>query len=190
MREIYYILMVSLDGFIEGPNGELGWSEPSEELHQHFNDLYATGEIDTSLYGRRLYELMAGYWPTINESSQVPDVELEFARLWKKHPKIVFSTTLDKVNWNAELKRSVDPEEIRALKKEPGTNMDVGGANLAASFMRYGLIDEFRLYVHPVILGGGTPMFPRDVKLKFKCVETRTFDGDVVMLRYRLAETV
>jgi dihydrofolate reductase len=187
MRRIVYALMVSLDGYVEGPDGGLGWSAPSEELHRHFNDMYLSGEIDTSLYGRRLYENMAAYWPTADENPSAPDVEVEFARAWKVLPKVVFSTTLASVGWNASLEREVVRERILELKARPGGDMDVGGADLAATFMRLGLIDDYRLYVHPVVLGGGKPMFPADVALDLELVGSRTFEGGVVMLHYRPA---
>jgi dihydrofolate reductase len=184
MRRIVYALMVSLDGFVEGPGGDLGWSTPGEELHKYFNDLYLSGTIDTSLYGRRMYEIMASYWPTVKDDSPAPDVEKEFARLWMKLPKIVYSNTLDRVDHNAKLVRKLVPEDIRSLKEQPGGDIDIGGAELAASFMREGFIDEFQLYVHPVTLGGGKPMFPPEVQLKLRFVESRRFSCGVVMLRY------
>jgi dihydrofolate reductase len=188
MRKIIYALLVSLDGFMEGPNGELAWSEPGPELHKHFNDLYLTGEIDTSLYGRRLYEIMASYWPTVNEDSDVPDVEKEFARTWKKIPKTVYSTTLDEVHWNARLAREVDPDEIRRLKQQPGNKIEVGGAGLASVFMKHGLVDEFWLYIHPVILGAGKPVFPAGLGIKLTLMDTLTFPCKVVRLRYERAD--
>lgn len=186
MRKIIYAQMVSLDGFVAGPNGKLGWSAPGEELHQHFNDQYLTGQIDTSLYGRRMYENMAD-WPQVEANEAASDVEVEFARVWKQLPKVVFSTTLEDVKWNARLMRAVHPEEIEALKAQPGGDIDVGGADLAATFIRLGLVDEYRLYVHPVVLGGGTPMFPPGEKLNLRLEETRTFRCGVVLLRYRPA---
>lgn len=187
MRKVVYAQMVSLDGFVEGPDGELDWSAPGEELHQHFNDQYLTGAIDTSLYGRRMYENMAAYWPTVEPNGSAPDVEIEFARAWKRLPKIVFSTTLETVGWNATLAREVIPEEIEVLKTQPGGDIDLGGAGLAATFIRRGLVDEYRLYVHPVVLGGGTPMFPPGERLDLRLVETRTFRCGVVLLRYLAA---
>jgi dihydrofolate reductase len=184
MRKIIYAHMVSLDGYIEGPNGDLGWSAPGEELHKHFNDLYIDGVIDTSLYGRRLYEIMASYWPTVDEHSTAPDVEKEFARVWMKLPKIVYSKTLKRVNHNSTLAKEIVPEDIKNLKEQAGGDMDVGGAELASAFMKYGLIDEYRLYMHPVILGGGKPYFPPDIKMNLRLVDTREFSCGVVMLQY------
>ncbi len=178
--------MVSLDGYIEGSDGKLSWSEPSKELHKHFNDLYLTGEIDTSLYGRRLYEIMAGYWPSITDESNVPEVEKEFARAWKQPPKIVYSKTLKEAEWSSKLVREINPEEIKKLKEQPGGLIEVGGANLASSFLKQGLIDQVWLYVHPVLLGGGKPYFPAGLNLKLTFMDTLTFPCKVVRLRYKI----
>jgi dihydrofolate reductase len=186
MRKLIYAMMTSLDGYIEGPNGDLGWSAPGEELHKHFNDLYLTGEIDTSLYGRRLYEIMAGYWPAITDESNVPDVEKEYARIWKQVPKIVYSKTLIEAEWSSKLEREIDPDEIRQLKEQPGGLIEVGGANLASSFLRHGLIDQVWLYIHPVVLGGGKPMFPGGLNLKLTFMDIQTFPCKVVRLRYTI----
>jgi dihydrofolate reductase len=186
MRKIVYALMVSLDGCIEGPDGGLNWSVPSEELHKHFNDLYLTGEIDTSLYGRGLYEIMAGYWPSITDESDVPEVEKEYARIWKKVTKIVYSKTLNEAEWSSKLEREIDPDEIRKLKEQPGGLIEVGGANLAASFLKLGLVDQLWLYVHPAVLGGGKSYFPAGLNLKLTLMDTQTFSSEVVRMRYTI----
>ncbi|HYT78532.1 MAG TPA: dihydrofolate reductase family protein [Actinomycetota bacterium] len=184
MRKVIYSMNVSLDGFIEGPNRELDWSTPDEELHRFWND--QAREMGTFLYGRRLYELMAEYWPTADANPSAPEHVVEFARIWRDMPKIVFSTTLEKVDWNSRLVRDNIAEEVTKLKAQPGTDMDVGGPTLASSFMRLGLIDEYRLVVHPVVLGGGTPFFPAlDNTINLRLVETRTFGSGVVYLRYQ-----
>ena len=187
MRKVIYAMSVSLDGFIEAANGDLGWSYPDDELHRHFNDREA--EIDIHFYGRRLYEKMAAFWPTANENPLTPDVEREYARIWKNMKKVVFSKTLKKVDWNSQLVSGDIAEEVNRLKAQPGKDMSVGGAELASSFLQLGLIDEFRLYVHPVILGGGKPMFRLlPGKIKLSLVETRAFRSGVVLLRYQCAE--
>jgi dihydrofolate reductase len=186
MRKVTYGMSVSLDGYIEAPEGDLSWSFPDEELHQHFNDREAM--IDTYLYGRRLYENMAAFWPTADENPSAPQVEIEYARIWKSKPKIVFSKTLDHVGWNSRLVRGNIAEEVNQLKAQPDKDMSVGGAGLASSFMQLDLIDEYWLYVHPVILGGGKPMFgPLDEEIDLQLVETRTFGSGVMLLRYRRA---
>jgi dihydrofolate reductase len=187
MRKIIYAMSVSLDGFIEAANGDLRWSDPDEELHQHFND--REREIDIHLYGRRLYENMADFWPTAGENPSAPRVEMEYARIWKNMKKIVFSKTLKKVGWNSELVSGDIAEEVNRLKAQPGQDMTVGGAGLASAFMQLGLIDEYWLYVHPVVLGGGKPMFPRlREKINIRLIETRAFKSGVVLLRYQRAD--
>lgn len=184
MRKVIYSMGVSLDGYIEGPNRELDWSAPDEELHRFWND--QAREIGTSLYGRRMYELMADYWPTAHAKPSAPAYEVEFAQIWRDMPKIVFSTTLEKVDWNSRLVRANIAEEVTKLKAQPGKDMDVGGATLASTFMRLGLIDEYRPVVHPVVLGGGRPFFPAlENPMSLRLVETRTFGSGVVYLRYQ-----
>jgi dihydrofolate reductase len=183
MRKLIYSMGVSLDGFIAGPDGEIDWSEPDEELHRFHNQ--QTRELGGHLLGRRLYEVMT-YWETADEDMSTPEYEREFARIWKDTPKIVFSTTLEKVEGNARLVRHNAAQEVAELKDQPGEDLAVGGAGLASTFMKAGLIDEYRLFVYPVVLGGGTPYFPAlDERINLELVETRTFGSRVVYVRYR-----
>jgi dihydrofolate reductase len=184
VRKIIYLMMVSLDGFVEGPHGEIDWHVVDEELHTFVNEQQSA--IDTYLYGRRMYQLMAGDWPRVETDPSVPQYMLDFARIWKAMPKVVFSRTLERVEWNSRLVRGDNiAEEVARLKAQPGRDMTVGGADLASTFIRLGLIDEYRLFVQPVVVGGGTPFFPAlDHALKLRLVETRTFESGVVYLRY------
>jgi len=176
---------VSLDGFIAGPGGDIGWSAPDEELHR-FHNLHAS-ETGVHLYGRRLYEEMI-YWETAAEQPSLPDHALEFARIWKATPKVVFSRTLDKVEGNATLVKDNAAAVVAKLKEEPGKDLAVGGAGLAASLMPHGLIDEYRLFVSPVVLGAGTAYFPTlDQRIELELVEARRFGSRVVYLRYQRA---
>jgi dihydrofolate reductase len=187
MRKLIYSMMVSLDGFIEGPNRKLDWHIVDEELHTYINDQQSA--IGAYLYGRRIYEGMVDFWPTADANPLAPEYVLEFARIWKKMPKIVFSKTLEGVEGNATLVREVSAEAVRALKLQPGRDLAVGGAGLASTFMRLGLIDEYGLFVHPVILGRGTPLFPALVNtINLRLIETRTFGSGVVYLRYQRAD--
>ena len=186
MRKVIYSMMVSLDGFIEGPNRELDWAIPDEELHKFVNDQQS--EIDTCLYGRRLYEVMT-YWETADKNPSAPEYELEFARIWKNMLKIVFSKTLEQVQGNARLVRNNIAAEITKLKQQPGKDLELGGATIASTFIQLGLIDEYRLFIHPVVLGRGTPFFPAlGDKVNLRLVETRTFGSGVVYLRYQRAD--
>ena len=127
---------------------------------------------------------MAAYWPTADQNPSASDFEIEYAQIWKPKKKIVSPRTLTEVGWNAELCKGDLAPEINRLKAQPDNDMLVGGANLAATFMRLGLVDEYRLYINPVVLGGGKPMFPplRE-KINLNLIETRLF-GAVVLLRY------
>lgn len=182
MRSLIYSMTVSLDGFIAGPDGAIDWSVPDEELFR-----FHTQRVrDTSLQlcGRRLYEAML-YWETAQETS-LPDDQVEFARLWKALPKVVFSTTLERVTGYARLVRDGVGEEIARLKAAPGKDIAVGGAGLAGECMRLGLLDEWRLFVSPVLLGGGTPYAPPlEQAINLELIETRTFGARAVYLRYR-----
>jgi dihydrofolate reductase len=183
MRKVIYSMSVSLDGFIAGPNGEIDWGAPDEELHRFHNQ--RTREIGAHLCGRRLYEVMT-YWETAEENPSAPQHVLEFARIWKQLPKIVFSKTLDTVEGNYRLVRGGVDEEVAKLKEEPGKDLAVGGAGLASSLIELGLVDEYRLFVIPVVLGAGTPYFPPlEQRIELELVETRTFGSRVVYVRYR-----
>ncbi len=183
MRMLIYSMGVSLDGFIAGPGGEIDWSAPDEELHRFHNQ--QARELGAHLCGRRLYEVMT-YWETADENPSAPEYELEFARIWKSLPKIVFSKTLEKVEGNARLVREGVVEEVAKLKEQAGKDLAVGGAGLASALIELGLIDEYRLFVSPVVLGGGTPYFPAlDDRINLELVETRPFGSRVVYVRYR-----
>ena len=183
MSKLIYSMSVSLDGYMEDSDRSLDWVIIDEEIHRFFND--QARETGTFLYGRRIYELMTAYWPTADASPSAPDYEVEYARIWKEKPKVVFSKTLERVEWNSRLVRDNIAEEIKQLKDQPENDMQVGGPSLASTVMRLGLIDEYHLFVHPVVLGGGTPFFPTlDTAMSFWLLETRTFGSGVVYLRY------
>jgi dihydrofolate reductase len=144
-------------------------------------------ETGAHLLGRRLYEEMT-YWDTAEENPALSEPALEFAPLWKALPKIVFSKTLEGVEGNARLVREGAAEELAKLKAQPGKDLAVGGAGLASTLIELGLVDEYRLFVNPVILGGGTPFFPAlERRISLELVETRTFGSRVVYVRYQRA---
>jgi dihydrofolate reductase len=187
MSKLIYSMGVSLDGYIADPDGEIDWSGPDEELHRFHNE--QAREIGAYLYGRRLYETMT-YWETAEqEHPSSPEYELEFARTWRQTPKIVFSRTLETVEGNARLVKDNAAEEVAKLKEQPGKDLAVGGAGLASTFAKLNLIDEYGLFVYPVVLGGGTPYFPPlDERLALELVQTHTFGSQVVLLRYQRAD--
>jgi len=183
MRKIVFMMSVSLDGFFEGPDRELDWQLVDVELHEHLNEWLATS--GAFLDGRVTYELMAGYWPTADQDPGASAPVIEFARIWRDTPKIVFSRTLDRARWNTTIARELVPEEMQQLKAQPGGDLVVGGADLAAAFRAHDLIDEYRIYVHPVLLGRGSPLFqPADAMVRLHLAETRAFGNGVALLRY------
>jgi dihydrofolate reductase len=179
---LIYSMTMSLDGFIADPDGAIDWSAPDEELHRFHND--QVRELSAHLCGRRLYEEMK-YWDTAEEDPAATEYTLEFARIWKQLPKVVFSTTLDRVEGNARLATAGVAEEVAKLNEDPGGDLAVGGARLAASLIELGLVDEYRIFVSPVVLGGGTPFFPPlDQRIDLELLEMRTFASRVVYSRY------
>jgi len=182
--KVTFGMMLSLDGYIAGPEGGAGLPVPDEKLHRHFNELQRRATV--SLYGRRLYEVMR-YWETADQNAESPEVELEFARLWQATPKVVVSTTLTSVGPNARLVKGDLAGLVQELRKEPNAEIQVGGAALAASLARLGLVDEFQLYFYPLVLGGGTPFFQAGLALELEPIGSETLSQGVVMLRYRPA---
>lgn len=181
MGRLIYSMGVSLDGFIAGPDGEIDWTAPDEELHRFHNR--QAQELGAHLCGRRLYEVMV-YWETADRNPSAAEYELEFARIWQALPKVVFSTTLKEVEGNARLASDIS-EEVSRLKEDSDKDLAIGGAGLAAAAMKLGLIDEFRLFVSPVVLGSGTPYFPSlEERIRLELIETRTFGSRVAYARY------
>jgi dihydrofolate reductase len=183
MRKVIYGMNVSLDGYVAAPGDDLGWSVPSDELFQWWSD--RVGETELALYGRKLWETMSSHWPTAEQQPDVTPAEIQFARRWLDMPKVVFSSTISSVDWNARLFTGDAVAEITRLKAEDGGPMDIGGATLAATAMRAGLIDEYVLATAPVLIGGGTPFFAAlDNWVNLKLLETRTFPDGVILTRY------
>ncbi|WP_427131192.1 dihydrofolate reductase family protein [Pseudarthrobacter sp. S9] len=183
MRKIILAMQVSLDGFFEGPDRDISWHMVDDELHRHFNE--QLGAMGAFLDGRVTYELMAGFWPTADADPSSSGPMAEFARIWRDMPKIVYSKTLAASGWNTTVVRDVVAAEVMELKSRPGGDLALGGAGLADAFRRLGLIDEFWLYVHPVLIGRGRPLFkPSDARTRLRLAETRAFGNGVVLLRY------
>ncbi len=185
MGRLVYALSVSLDGFIETPSRSLEWANIDDELHSFFNE--QSRHIRTSLYGRRMYELMTAYWPTAEDDPAATPPMVEFARIWRDIPRVVFSRSLLEVDAGSRLVHGDVVAEVTRLKAS-GLDMDVGGATLAGTLIRAGLVDEFRLFVHPILLGAGTRFFPPlDDHVELRLEETRMFGSGVIYLRYVLA---
>jgi len=173
--------MVSLDGFFEGPNADLSWHKVDEELNEYSISLL--NSLDAMLFGRTIYELMAGYWPN---HIAVTRGDAVVAERMNNLQKIVFSRTLKKVEWNnSVLINEVVPDEILKLKQQPGKDMSVGGSDLALTFIKHNLIDEYRILVCPVVLGKGKRLLEGlDTKLELQLVKTHTLSSGVTILYY------
>jgi dihydrofolate reductase len=188
MRKVYMFMSLSLDGYFEGPNHDISWHRIDDEVNKFA--IRQLRETDLFLWGRRIYQLMEGYWPRAAEDPSTSKDNREIARLINNTPKMVFSRTLDAVretkNWrNVKLSREVKPAEIRRLKTQPGKRISVGGADLARSLVKEGLIDEFRFMVMPVAVGKGTPIFDGiEKRLNLKLVKTREFNSGNVLVCY------
>ncbi|MDN3243869.1 dihydrofolate reductase family protein [Streptomyces mutabilis] len=186
MRSVTCSMSASLDGYIVGPDGRFDWTEPDEEVFAFWTD--EIQQVGVHLLGRRLYETML-YWETADQDPSLDAPMREWAAIWKALPKVVFSTTLTAVRGsNTRLASGSPAEEIERLRTEPGEGeIAVGGATLAAEVAAAGLIDEYRVMVYPVLVGGGTPLFPRhERRVDLELAGTRTFDSKVVHLHYRV----
>jgi dihydrofolate reductase len=186
MRRVTYSMGISLDGYIVGPDGKFDWAPPDPDVFRFW--IEEIRGVGVHLMGRRLYETML-YWETAEQESSLDEAEQEWAALWKPLPKVVFSSTLSTVQGNARLASGGLAEEIERLRAEPGEGeIAIGGATLAAEAAALDLIDEYRAVVHPVLVGGGIPYFPRrERRVDLELVETRTFRSKVVYLRYAVA---
>jgi dihydrofolate reductase len=183
LRKIIWMMSVSVDGYMEGPNREIDWHLVDAELFRHLNGwLAGAGGF---LEGRVTYELMAQFWPTADQDPAATPTVIEFAQIWRSMPKVVYSHTLERADWNATVVHDVVPAEVLALRALPGGDLVLGGADPGAAFARHDLIDEYRLYVHPVVIGRGRPMLrPSDAKVSLRLIDTQAFGNGVVMLRY------
>ena len=186
MGKLIYLMNVSLDGFVARPDGSVDWTVVDDELHSWFNEHMR--DVSASLYGRRLYEVMAAYWPTGDTDPDGTDVTREFARQWQATPRIVFSTTLESVDHNSRLVRGDPAGELANVRREFDGDIEVGGPTLAASFIRQGLVDEFGLVIHPVVLGAGKPFLPElESPIPLRKTASRTFQSGAVYVGYERA---
>ncbi|HET6711531.1 dihydrofolate reductase family protein [Amycolatopsis sp.] len=183
MRKLVYGMNLSLDGYIAAPGDDIGWSVRSDELFQWWLDREQA--IGLFLYGRKLWETMSAYWPTGDRQPDATPAQVEFARNWRDTPKVVFSSTVGEAGWNTRVVTGDAVEEITRLKAGAGEPMRVGGAALGGAAMRAGLVDEYEIVTHPVLVGGGTPFFAAVAgQVDLDLVDTRMFPGGVLATRY------
>jgi len=186
MAHLIYSAISSLDGYIEDADGNFDWAMPDEEMHKFANDLERGA--GTHLYGRRMYETLMVWETDPNLAAESPLMR-DFAEIWQAANKIVYSRTLEAVSTRkTQIERNFDPEAIRQLKEASEHEILIGGADLAAHAFRAGLIDEYHLFLTPIIVGGGKPSLPDNVRLELELLEERRFGNGMVFLRYRVRQ--
>jgi dihydrofolate reductase len=183
MAKLIYSAITSLDGYIADEDGNFDWAAPDEEVHAFVNDLERP--VGTYLYGRRMYEVMAPWEtdPTLADQSRVMR---DFAQLWQAADKIVYSKTLQTPSSaRTRIEPDFDPEAVRQMKTQAERDLTVGGPDLAAQAIKAGLVDEWHLFLTPIVVGGGTPSLPDKVRVKLELLDERRFGSGVVFPRYR-----
>jgi dihydrofolate reductase len=183
MASLIYSTIASLDGYIADEEGKFDWAEPDEEVHTFINDLERP--VGTYLLGRRMHEVL-GYWDDPPALDEQPSVVQEFAAIWQAADKIVYSRTLEAARTaRTRIERDFDPESIRQLKAQSDRDLAVGGPDLAAQAIRAGLVDDYQMFVVPVIVGAGKPSLPRDRRIELELLDERRFRSGTVFLHYR-----
>ena len=183
MARLIYTTIASLDGYIADDEGKFDWAEPDEEIHTFINDLERP--VAMYLLGRRMYEVLA-YWDDPPALDEQPPFVQEFAEIWQAADKVVYSRTLETARTGRmRIERDFDPEAIRRLKAESDRDVAVGGPELAAQAIRAGLVDDYQMFVVPVVVGGGKQALPHDVRIELDLVDERRFRNGTVFLHYR-----
>jgi dihydrofolate reductase len=186
MAKLIYAAISSLDGYVADSEGNFDWSMPSEEVHRFVNNL--EGRIGTYLYGRRMYEVMR-YWETASTGNGEPSAGQEFAKMWQATDKIIYSRSLENVSTaRTKLERELDPAVIRRMKADASRDIAVSGPTIAGQAMKLGLVDECHLFLSPIVVGGGTPALPDNVRIQLELLDERRFGNGVVHLHYRVRE--
>jgi dihydrofolate reductase len=183
MAKLIYSAITSLDGYVADVNGNFEWAVPDEEVHTFINDLEQP--VGTYLYGRRMYEVMVG-WETAHTLADQSPLMRDFAEIWQAADKIVYSRTLQTVSSaRTRIERDFEPEAIRQMKARLGSDVIVGGPELAARAIKAGLVDELHLFVVPIVVGGGKQSLPNNVRQKLELLDERRFGNGMVYLHYR-----
>jgi dihydrofolate reductase len=185
MRKIIYWVHTSIDGHVAGPGGAFDWPQVGPELFGYSEEM--NEQVGTLMYGRVVWEMMAAYWPTADADPETTDDHARtFAPFWRQTPKVVVSRTLETAGWDARVIGKNLAEEVAELKRQPGKDILLtGGARVAASLTELGLLDDYRVVVHPIVLGGGPRLLPEPMeRTSMALVDSRTFDAKTVLLRY------
>ena len=183
MAKLIYSAITSLDGYVADKDGNFDWAAPSEDVHAFVNELERS--VGTYLYGRRMYETMV-YWETAHTRPESSPVELDYAEVWQAADKLVYSRTMaDVSSARTRIEREFDPDSVRKLKESAGRDLSVGGAELAAQAIKDGLVDEYHLFINPIVVGGGTSALPDNIRLVLELLDEHRFYSGVVHLHYR-----
>ena len=183
MAKLIYSAIASLDGYIADEDGNFDWAAPDEEVHSFVNDLER--RVGTYLYGRRMYDVMAS-WETANTVADQPPVARDFAEIWQAADKVVYSKTLEAASSDrTRIEREFDPDAVRQMKAASERDISVGGPDLAAQAIKAGLVDDYHLFLVPIVVGGGKRSLPDNVRLKLELLDERRFGSGVVHLHYR-----
>ena len=183
MAKLIYSAIMSLDGYVADVDGNFDWAVPDEEVHTFINDLERS--VGTYLCGRRMYEVMVS-WETLHTLADQPPFMHDFAQIWQAADKIVYSKTLERVSSvRTRIERDFDPEAIWQMKARAGRDIMVGGPELAAKAIKAGLVDEWHLFVTPIVVGGGKQSLPNNIRQKLELLDERRFGNGMVHLRYR-----
>ena len=183
MAKLIYSAITSLDGYVADEDGKFDWSMPDAEVMRFLNEIERP--VGTYLYGRGMYEVMAGWETAPTRENRSPTLQ-DFTQLWQAADKVVYSRTLEKVSTSkTRLEREFDPDAIRHMKASADRDMSVGGPELAGQALKAGLVDEYHLYLTPIVVGGGKPSFPDNLRLPLELLEERRFGNGVVYVRYR-----
>jgi dihydrofolate reductase len=183
MASLIYSAITSLDGYVADEDGNFDWAEPDEEVHALVNDLER--RVGTYLYGRRMYEVMAA-WEHMGTDGDEPPFIRDYAEIWRGADKVVYSTTLATASTaRTRIERSFDADAVRQMKEQAELDISVGGPGLAAQAISVGVVDEYQLFVSPVVVGGGTRALPEHVRLELELLDERRFANGVVYVHYR-----
>ena len=184
MAKLIYAAIASLDGYVEDEDGRFDWAAPDDEVHAFIINLERP--IGTYLYGRRMYETMV-FWENVGTGAGQSAVVRDFAEIWRAAEKIVYSRTLHNVSSaKTRIQREFDVDAIRRLKETPGADITIGGAELAGQAIAAGLVDECRLFLGPMLVGGGKRALPDNVRVQLDLIDERRFRSGVVHLNYRV----
>jgi dihydrofolate reductase len=180
---LIYSAIMSLDGYVADMEGKFDWAEPDEEVHTFVNDLERP--VGTYLYGRRMYEMMA-FWETAHTLPDEPPFVRDFAQIWQAADKIVYSRTLETVSSaRTRIEREFNPDAVRQMKASADRDISIGGPDIAGQAIGAGLVDDWHLFLTPIVVGGGNRALPDDVRVKLELLDERRFGNGVVYLRYR-----